>query len=201
MAYDARQAWGRAGIYFIVCLIISWATGVLPRVLSEPIATASQLSGWRWWLITLMCLTVISVGYGVVWAKGTLTHGRPRQWSAVLVFGLLWGLSQGQLFVVIWTIVHRLVSHPFWTYVVAFLVISSFVGVWHSQYWDIYVSPEHNIAEWNGRKVLFVHTPNLLLTLAYLTWWENAGIFILLQTLALLISTIIMHFPPFWKTS
>ena len=196
--YSPKRAWGIAGIYFTVCFLISWAMGVLPRLLSEPIATTAQLENPRWWLFTTLCFAVILVGYGIIWAKGTLTHGRPLIMPALLIFGLLWGLSQGQLFVSIWTIVHRLISNDFWTYVVSFLMISSFVGLWHSQFWDIHVSPEHNILEWNGRKVLFVHIPNLLLTLAYLTWQGNAGIFVLLQTLALLISTFVMRFPPFW---
>jgi hypothetical protein len=61
------------------------------------------------------------------------------------------------------------------------------------------VTPEHNIVEWNGRKVLLAHTPNLIATLTYLTLHGNMGIFILLQTIALLSSTYFMHFPPFWR--
>ncbi len=199
MGYSPKRAWGIAGIYFAACFLISWATGTLNRILTEPLATADQLADPAWWAFTGICLVAILVGYGLIWRKGTLSYGRPLVLPAVLLFGLFWGLSQGQLFLSIWTIISRLAGNPIWTYIFSFMAISTFTGLWHSQFWDIYVSPEHNIPEWNGRKVAFVHTPNLLLTLAYLTWRGNAGIFVLFQTLALLLSTIIMRFPPFWK--
>ena len=48
------------------------------------------------------------------------------------------------------------------------LAISAFTGIWQDQYWDRLVSPEHNIAAWNARKVVLCHVPNLVVTLTFL---------------------------------
>ncbi len=79
------------------------------------------------------------------------------------------------------------------------VALSAFVGLWHAVYWDVHVSPTHNIIEWNIRKVLLAHNPNLILTSIYVTAWENLGLFVLLQAVALLGSTLAMPFPsPRW---
>ena len=53
------------------------------------------------------------------------------------------------------------------TAVAAFAFIASYQGLWHRFYWDIKVAPPHNIPEWNVRKILFAHGPNLVVTLAH----------------------------------
>jgi hypothetical protein len=78
-------------------------------------------------------------------------------------------------------------------------VISAFLGLWHQFYWDIYVAPEHNILEWNIKKVLLAHIPNIVITLTYLSLYGNSGVFVLCQTFALVASTYFMRFPPFWS--
>ena len=193
--YSAKLAWLRGGIYFCVCFLLSWATGVMKTITRSPLATGEQLGNGWWWTATAVCLIVILVAYAVIWPKGTLTHGRPLNLTAVIPFGLLWGLSEGQLFLSIWTIVEHLPLATVWVALISFIIISGFKGVWHSQYWDIYVSPEHNIEEWNGRKVLFCHVPNLIITLSFLAFFGNAALFVLWQTIGLLSSTYFMHFP------
>jgi hypothetical protein len=94
----------------------------------------------------------------------------------------------------------KFIASKFLVWLVSFLVIGTFVGLWHQFYWDIYVAPEHNIIEWNTKKVLFAHVPNIVVTLAYLTIYESAGIFVLCQAFALIVSTFFMRFPPFWET-
>lgn len=195
--YDARAAWMRGGIYFVICFLVSWFSGIAPSLLQREAWLPNPLTA-TWGAFAAVCLLIIIVGYFVIWPMGTETHGRPLSWPAVLVFGLLWGLSQGQLFASIWSWPARYFSSDWVVVGIAFIVIATFNGLWHSQFWDIYVSPIHNIEAWNLRKVLLVHVPNLLCTLTFLTLYRNVGLFVALQTLALVGSAYFMHFPPFW---
>lgn len=193
--YSPRLAWVRGGIYFISSSIFSILTGVLPVLLSKPIATVENLSSLRWWLFTGVCIGIIYFAYFYLWPKGTLTHGRALHLPSVLVFGLFWGLSEGLLFLSVWAVVEKYIQNTWLIVLVAFLIIGMFKGLWQSQYWDIYVSPEHNIPEWNGKKVLFGHVPNLVCTLSYLALFGNAFIFLALQTAGIMYSAYYMHFP------
>jgi NAD(P)-dependent dehydrogenase (short-subunit alcohol dehydrogenase family) len=77
------------------------------------------------------------------------------------------------------------------------IALSAFIGLWHALYWDVHIAPEHNIIEWNIKKVMWAHNPNVILTAIYLTAWENLAIFVLLQTVALFVSSLAMPFPSF----
>ncbi|MFN3491129.1 MAG: hypothetical protein ACK40V_02820 [Anaerolineales bacterium] len=193
--YSPRLAWIRGGIYFASCFILSIFTGVFQTLISKPIAASENFSNIYWWIFTFVCAVVIYIAYFIIWRRGTLTHGRELHIPSVLTFGLLWGLSEGQLILSVWAIVEKFVSNIWFVALVSFLIISAFKGLWQSQYWDIYVSPEHNIPEWNLRKVLLGHIPNLMFTLTYLAIFGNAFIFLLFQTTGLMICTYYMHFP------
>lgn len=193
--YSPHLAWIRAGIYFASCFILSILTGVFQTLISKPIATSENLSNVYWWIFTFICAAVIYIAYFIIWRRGTLTHGRELHKPSVLLFGLLWGLSEGQLMLSVWAIVEKFSSNILVIGLVSFLIISTFKGLWQSQYWDIYVSPKHNIPEWNLKKVLLGHVPNLIFTLTYLAIFGNAFIFLLLQTTGLMICTYYMHFP------
>lgn len=197
--YNARHAWLRAAVYFAACLLIAGLTGTLGRVLGEGLISAEHRQNPSWWLWTVACCTIIGVGYLYVWPRGTRTHGRPRVLSAIIPFGIAWGISEGLLFVSVWAIVFGFFGKSVWTVLLTFLILAAFIGLWHQFYWDIWVAPDHNIVEWNARKVAFAHTPNLLASLMYLTLFESLGIVVLLQTIALLASTYYMRFPPFWE--
>lgn len=194
-SYNPRSAWVRAFIYFAVCWVIAWLSGAFEVIFNQPFLTPSADITIFWLVWTAVCTVVILVGYGIIWPMGTLTHGRPLVWPAVLVFGLAWGISEGLLFVSVWLMVGRFSANGWLICIITFLILSTFKGVWHSQYWDIYVSPEHNIEAWNLRKVLLAHTPNLIVTLIHLTLFNSMGLFILWQTAALMLSTYFMHFP------
>lgn len=196
-SYSPRLAWLRAAVYFAACFGIAAASGTLQTVLSQPLATAEQLANAGWIAWTLLCIAVQLWGYAYIWRKGTLHHGRPLNLLAVLVFGTLWGLAEGLLFLSVYRVFAGFLD-GFWATAAAFLIIAAFLGLWHQFYWDIYVAPEHNISAWNLRKVLLAHVPNLVVTLTYVTLFGNLGIFVLLQTFALLVSTFFMRFPPFW---
>ena len=81
---------------------------------------------------------------------------------------------------------------------ISYLCIGTYNGLLHHFFWDIYVSPPHNYSEWNARKVLFCHTPNLLVSLSYLAVFGNLWVFLGLQTLALLLSAWAMRFPGYY---
>lgn len=197
-AYRPRSAWLRAVIYFVVCFMIAHFTGALALALNQPLASAENLHDVRWILFTLLCVAVEVWGYVYLWPRGTLTHGRQLYWSVVFTFGLLWGLSEGFLFLSVFVLTSQWITSKLLVWIISFSVISTFLGLWHQFYWDIYVAPEHNILEWNIKKVLYAHIPNIVITLTYLSLYGNAGIFVLCQTFALVASTYFMHFPPFW---
>lgn len=193
--YSPRLAWIRGGIYFTSGFILSILTGVLTALVSKPIATSGQVSNFSWWLFTLLCVGVIYFAYFYLWPRGTLTHGRELHLPQVLCFGLFWGLGEGQILLSAWAVTEKFISNIWLTALVTFLIVGTFKGLWQSQYWDIYVAPEHNIPEWNLKKVLFGHVPNLICTLSYLAVFGNALIFLLLQTAGLMYMTYRMRFP------
>jgi hypothetical protein len=193
--YSPHLAWIRGGLYFTSGFILSILTGVLPALLSKPVATDEQLSNLYWWLFTFLCVDVIYFAYFYLWPRGTLTHGRELHLPQVLFFGLFWGLGEGQVLLSAWAVTEKLISNVWLTALVTFLIVSTFKGLWQSQYWDINVAPEHNIPEWNLKKVLFGHIPNLICTLSYLAVFGNALIFLLLQTAGLMYMTYRMRFP------
>jgi hypothetical protein len=197
-AYEPRHAWLRAAIYFVICFVIAHFTGALALVLNQPLASAENLRDVRWILFTLLCVAVEVWAYVFLWPRGTLTHGRQLYWSVVLTFGLVWGLSEGLLFLSVFVLASKFIASKIVVWLVSFTIISMFLGLWHQFYWDIYVAPEHNILEWNIKKVLYGHVPNIVITLTYLSMYGNAGIFVLCQTFALVASTYFMRFPPFW---
>lgn len=195
--YHPRLAWIRGGIYFASAFILSILTGVLPTLINKPVATPENLTNPFWWLFTLLCAGVIYWAYFILWPKGTLTHGRSLHLPSVLMFGLLWGLSEGQIFLTVWSVAEKFIPNVWLVALTSFLVIGAFKGLWQSQYWDIHVAPEHNIPEWNLKKVLFGHVPNLLCTLSYLAVFGNALIFLLFQTAGLTYCAYYMRFPKF----
>ena len=196
--YKPYLAWIRGWIYFVSCFIVSIMTGVFFTLVGKPIVSAENLSNGYWWGFTFLCTGVIYFAYFYLWPKGTLTHARELHLPSVLVFGLIWGLGEGQLFLSVWAVLEKLLSNVWIVMLVSFLIIGIFKGLWQSRYWDIYVSPEHNIPEWNGPKVLFGHVPNLICTLSFLALFGNPLLFLLFQTAGLMYSAYYMHFPA-WK--
>ena len=63
-------------------------------------------------------------------------------------------------------------SGPWVAVTTSFLALSAFIGLWHQFVWDVRVAPNHNIEDWNLRKVVLVHTPFLLAIVGYLTAFE-----------------------------
>lgn len=197
-AYSPKLAWLRALAYFAACIAIAAWSGALGLVLGTPLASEAQLADPRWWVHTALCFAVITVAYGVIWPIGTFTDGRKRHALLAPAYGLAWGLCQGLLFLSVWMLIGRSGLAVGWVAVLSYLAIGGYNGVYHSQFWDIYVSPPHNYTEWNVRKVLLCHTPNLVVCLSYLALWGNPAVFVLLQGLALSLSAFFMRFPAPW---
>lgn len=197
-SYSPRLAWLRALIYFCVCVMVARYSGVLAAVLQSPLATAVQLADPLWWTLTTACALVIMIAYAVIWPIGTFTDGRRLHPLLTLVYGSVWGICQGLLFLSMWALVEQSGLGVWWVAGISYLMIGAYNGCWHHFFWDIHVSPPHNYSEWNSKKVLFCHTPNLLLCLSTLALYGNAGIYVLLQGVALAASAYFMHFPAFW---
>jgi hypothetical protein len=203
--YDTKAAWLRAFAYFAGCWSLAFAAGTIPTILSNPLVLPGQTDDWLWWALAAASLLVVLIGYGVIWPRGTLPHGRRIVVPDTVLFGVAWGVSEGLLFGSVWLLAKRgfdsLIGpgtvSDFLILGTTIVVLSAFLGLWHALYWDIHVSPEHNIAEWNIRKVLFAHTPNLVVSGIWVTGYENLALFVGLQALALVMSSIAMPFPTF----
>lgn len=198
--WNAQLAWLRAAAYFCLCFAISVGSGVLPTILASPLASDAQLANPLWIAMTVACTVVILVGYAVIWPIGTFNDGRKAHPLLTPLYGLVWGICQGLLFLSFWALAEKTGLGVWWVAGISYLLIGAYNGVWHHFFWDIYVSPPHNYKVWNGRKVLFAHTPNLLICLTYLALFGNAGIYVLLQALALGISAWVMRFPAPWDS-
>jgi len=201
--YDTRAAWLRAFAYFAFAWALGMASGAVPTIIGNPWVLPGQASSILWIAFTALLAVVVFVGYWIIWPIGTLPHGRRVIVPDTVVFGVVWGVSEGLLFGSVWLLAKR-----FWDgligagtgadFAICFttiIALSIFVGMWHALYWDVHISPEHNIYEWNIRKVLLAHNPNLILGAIYVTAWENLGIWVALQAFALFGSTLAMPFP------
>lgn len=195
--YRVEDAWRRALVYLLVCVGLGLLSGALGSALDHPLGDDPSTGFWLW---TAACAAVIVLGYWVIWPMGTLTHGRALVPSAT-VFGILWGIAEGTAFAAAWYAadrgLERWFSSPWPAIGVTFLLLSAYLGLWHQFYWDLKVSPEHNIEAWNMRKVVLVHVPNLVITLPFLAFTDAVAVFIALQTLGLVGAARAMAFPGF----
>ncbi len=187
--------WWRGGAYFAGCLLTGWGSGVLSRLARTPVATSTQLADGTWRLATLGLVAVVLIGYGGIWRAGTENHGRALHVPSVLAFGAAWGVSEGVLMLAFWAVGEAAGFGKVGASIAAILVASAWLGGWHATYWDRYVAPEHNIDSWNLAKVLFAHTPNLIVSLWYFAVHGNAVIFVSVQMVAIVICTWFMRFP------
>jgi hypothetical protein len=191
-------AWLRALLYFSVVLVASWATGVLRVLVHAPIVAPGQASQPLWLGLTGLWLAVTAWAYGYWWPRGTLTHGRRLYLLPQAGFGLLWGLCSGQLTLAFWALLEDFGFARWMTALLVFFVLSGYGQVYQSGWWDIHVSPPHNIRATNAGKVLFGHMPFLVVALAHFTLFGNALVFVGFHAVALAYSAVAMRFPPFW---
>lgn len=197
--HSPRLAWLRAWIYYGFVLLFSSLTGVFKTVVHSPLFTSANLQSTAWILSTLGCIAVVIWGYVFWWPRGTLTHGRKLYLVPTMIHGFFWGVAAGLLYLGFYALVE---PFGFPAFVNGLLVIG-FAAVYSLNYqlgwWDIHVSPPHNIREWNNRKVALAHNPFLFASLTYFIVFGNAGIYVLLNAFAMMFSAIAMRFPPFWE--
>lgn len=196
--YSPRMAWLLAPAYFAFCLIAAAASGVLGRALREPLAEPEHWQSPLWIALTAACWAVILVAYGLIWPRGTFTDGRKSHPLLATLYGLAWGLCQGLWFLTLWSLVARSGLPVLWVALISYLLIGGYNSVYHRYFWDIHVSPPHNYREWNAKKVLFCHTPNLLVCLTHYALFQSDAMFALLQGAALALSARAMRFPAPW---
>jgi hypothetical protein len=163
----------RAAAYFAVCLLVTAVVRPSPS-LDAPV------------LPVVGCLLLVAVAYGLVWPRGTVTLDRPQD-PVSTGFGLVWGACEGLLLLSVATAL----GSPW----LAFAVLAAFLGAFHALWWDKQVAPEHNIPSWDLPKVLLCHVPNLTCSLWLLEAHGAGGWFVLLQVLALTLSSRAMRFP------
>ncbi|MCC5794840.1 MAG: hypothetical protein JJT85_08910 [Chromatiales bacterium] len=196
--YSPRLAWMRAGMYFCCVLIVSLLTGVLPAVILEPFPGLVFFGDPLWLVLTLLVLVSVIWGYMIWWPRGTLTHGRPSVPVPALLFGLAWGACSGLLLLSAWAIIGTLGLPPWLTALLVLFVFSAWSQLYQAGWWDIHVSPPHNIRAWNARKVLFGHMPFLVLALTHYALFGQAGLYVGFNMLAMASASVAMCFPPFW---
>ena len=196
--WKPKIAWIRAFIYFSFCNLVIAASGTLERIFSEPLFTVDQTSDPLWIIYLIICFVYVIFAYLIVWPRSTLNFNRKYQLGSQIIFGLVWGFSTGGLL---------LSFYHLWSMAVLvnwakFLLTFISAGLWQyfiqAYFWDIYVSPEHDTPRSLIVKTFVCHVPNMLLSLGFLTIWNNYGIFLLIFIIALLSSTISQRFPAPW---
>ena len=196
--YKPVVAWIRALIYFAFCNIVSIVTGSLETLVTQPIATNEQLTDPIWITFCTFCFIYIFFAYWILWARMTLTFDRKYYIGSEIIFGLLWGISTGQLllsFYHLW----NMTSLPTG---IIFLFSYVCMGAWQyfiqDYFWDIRVSPEHDTPRSIMIKTFFSHVPNVAICLLFLSLYNNYLIFVATQTFALIATSIFQKFPAPW---
>ena len=200
--YEPKLAWMRACAYFAFAWALGFISGAVSTIAQNPMVFPGQIHNIAWWIFTLVAVTVVVVGYWIIWPIGTRAHGRKIVIPETPIFGILWGLSEGMIFASVFVTADRIfgvadLGHRLAVFATCYLALSLFIGLWHAIYWDIYIAPEHNVLEWNIRKVILAHNPNVTITTAYVIVFGNVSFYVLLQAIALFGATLAMPFPSF----
>jgi len=200
--YYPNLAWMRAGMYFSFCWTLSYLSGGLELILTQPLFTEEQLANPNWLIYTGLAFLFIFCAYSVNWCYFTPVFKRKKKWVPAIIFGFLWGSSSGQLFLAVWLIANMTPLPVWWATGAAFLVLSAHQPNWHNIYWDHFIAPEHDTPMTQVIKATTCHIPNLLIMLPYLTIYENYALFVLAQVWACTSASLGMRFPsPFDEPS
>ena len=185
-----RVRWRRALVYFVTCWLIALA--VVRVVQPEP----GRAFHGSWWSATAGVFVVAIVAYWVIWPKGTTSNCRPLHPIWALVFGLLWGASEGALAWAVWLMIDEPLTNAALVYFLSFLTIGGGSALWHAIYWDRKIVPEHNIADWNRRKVILVHVPFLVAAIGHLQIYRQPVVFVAAYVVALVGASVAIRMPP-----
>jgi hypothetical protein len=197
--YSPKMAWVRAWIYYCFVILFSWVTGVLGTVLQNPLIPEGRFEDTTWLIVVGVCWLVSVWAYVFWWPRGTLTHGRKLYLLPTIVHGAFWGICAGLLYLSIWAMLERFGFPGIVNAVLLVAILSVYNLNYQVGWWDIHVSPRHNIKATNNGKVALAHQPFLLATLTLLVMYGDVGMFVLLSTFAMTCSAVAMRFPPFWE--
>lgn len=198
--YNARLAWIRAFLYFSVCWFLSSVTGVLNNLLNSPLVNFENVSTLSWQMYVGLTWCVVLFGYLYIWPTGTVTYQRKLYPLPTLLIGVIWGLSEAQLFLVFWWTAESLLSNVWLIALMTYVMAAIFNPLLHVFWWDRYVSPDHNIYEWNLKKVSMSHNPTLVLSIIYLALWEDLWVFLFWPAFGLLACAFAQKFPAPWDS-
>lgn len=194
-------AWIRAIIYFSACWLLAIVTGVFEDMLSNPIASALQLNDKAWWLWVGGLFLLVTVAYWVIWARYTMRFDRRFEVIPQTIFGLLWGVASGTLFLSFYKIAGYIGAT--WTgwqvWMLGYTFVAIWQWLWQDYYWDVYISPEHDSPLSIKVKVLATHIPNITACLIFFAIHQNSLLFVGLQTWALLGASLAMRMPAPWS--
>jgi hypothetical protein len=196
-----KAAWLRAGIYFCFCYLAAVVTGVFEALFSSPVVTDEQLSDTAWWLWVGGLILLVTAAYWVIWARYTIRFERRLDVLPQVLFGLLWGVASGMLFLSFYRVAETIGdTWATWqVWLLAYGLIAVWQWLWQDYGWDVYVSPEHD-SPWSIRlKVFATHIPNITACLIFFALYESYAIFVALQTWALLGASLAMRMPAPWS--
>jgi hypothetical protein len=197
--HSPKLAWIRAWVYYILVLFISWVSGALGYVLDNPLVAPGRTGDTTWLIIVAVCWLVSVWAYVYWWPRGTLTHGRKLYLLPTILHGAFWGICAGLLYLSIYAALEQFGLPG----IVNALILVAILSVYNINYqvgwWDIFVSPPHNLRATNNGKVALSHQPFLIASLTLLVMYGDGGMFVLLSTFAMTASAIAMRFPPFWE--
>jgi hypothetical protein len=199
--FSPKAAWLRASIYFCFCYLAGIGTGAFDALLSNPITTPEQIADktWWWWVGGLIML--VTAAYWVIWARYTLRFDRQLDVIPQTVFGLMWGIASGLLFLSFYRAAEVIGGgwKQWQIWLLAYIMIAVWQWLWQDYYWDVYISPEHD-SPWSVKfKVIATHIPNITACLIFFAIYENTAIFVILQTWALLGASLAMRMPAPWS--
>ena len=162
--------------------------------------TAEQAADSSWTTYAYICFGYIFFAYWILWASKTLTFDRKFYVGSEIVFGLLWGLSMGQLllsFVHLWGTAAGLEGWAL--YGASYACMGFWQYLFQDVYWDVWVSPEHDDPKSIIVKTILSHIPNVAICLGFLVFFgKNYTLYVLSQTFALVAASIFQRFPAPW---
>jgi hypothetical protein len=197
--HSPRLAWIRAWVYYSFVILFSWVTGALGVVLERPLIPPGRFDDIVWIIIVSVCWLVAIWGYVYWWPRGTLTHGRKLHVLPATIHGIFWGLSAGLLYLSMYAMLEQFGFPGLVNAIILVMILSVYNLNYQVGWWDIHVSPPHNIRATNNGKVAFAHQPFLVASLTLLVMYGDAGMYVLLTVFAMTCSSIAMRFPAYWE--
>lgn len=200
--YHPLRAWLLASVYLGLLTTLSSVAGTPQWLIRQPLATSAQLADPRWWGLLLACLFLVVQTYGFYWRRHTLLFGRVLRPLPQAAFGLAWGLALGLWMLTLvgwarhWLPGEGAAGLP--ALLLAFSLISLWQALAQSYFWGVYVTPEHDTPASNRSKVWRCHVPFLASGLLFLGLYGNGALFVGLQVLCLVITSLAMRMPPWW---